>query len=92
MSDTPEADPRARLARIKAYVTESARMIEWEQWYNYSAGGGGAGWPRDRYAAVLQVIADLCDQPVEVAEERALTRDEQGMLHRALRRSLRIVG
>src|SRR3954468_5058020 len=56
-----EAQPAAlRLARIKQFVTDDARMTEWDSWRRYIAGGGGASWPRDAFECVLDWVAEEC--------------------------------
>ena len=78
----PADELRARLAHIRAYVTDRARFEQWE----------ATEHPLEAYHAVLQWVAAACDIAGPLPEERLLTRQEQGLLHGSLRRSLRIIG
>lgn len=47
--------------RIKQFVNDEARMLEWDRWRLYIARGGKASWPRDAFESVLSWIAEECD-------------------------------
>lgn len=52
--------PEQRLAKIKAFVTDPARLQDWDAWRRYIAMGGKASWPRDSFESVLDWIGEEC--------------------------------
>ena len=54
--------PEQRLARIKEFVTSHERLEAWDTWRAYISGGGVASWPRDAFEAMLDRIADECEE------------------------------
>lgn len=47
-----------KLERIKAFVSDEARMVQWGMWRSYIASDGKASWPRDAFESVLAWIED----------------------------------
>lgn len=53
--------PEQRLANIKAFVTDSTRMVHWDNWRSYIAKGGTGSLPRDGFESLLSWIEEECD-------------------------------